>query len=71
MVALPRRTAIELLHLAAGVVVTAAMFRAAAWAYPPADADFRWVGGATLAAVMAMGVRPLRGAWRADHEERQ
>ena len=61
-----RRTLAELLHLAAGLGVTAAVFAAGAWSYPVGRGTVRWVGWATMLVVMAMGIGPLLRARRAD-----
>ena len=60
------RVTVELLHLAAGLVVTTALFAAAIWSYPQARGDFHLVGAATLVAVLVMGIGPVRRARRAD-----
>lgn len=62
-----RRTLIELLHLAAGLGATAAVFAAGAWSYPVGARTVWAVGWVTMGAVLAMSVGPLRNAWLADH----
>ena len=64
-----RRTLVELLHLAAGLGVTAAVFAAGAWSYPVGAATVQAVGWATMLVVFGMGVAPLRRAWRADRAQ--
>ena len=60
-----RRPALdELFHLAFGVVLTTALFRAAAWAYPIGAGTILTVGWGTTAVVVAMAVGPLVRAWR-------
>ena len=61
-----RRTFVELLHLAAGLGVTAAVFGAGAWSYPVGAATVQAVGWGTMLVVFGMSVGPLRQAWRAD-----
>lgn len=65
------RTLAEALHLAAGVVATAAMFAAAAWAYPQGFATIWNVGFVTMAAVAVMSVPEFGKAWTADRGEQQ
>ncbi|WP_174296406.1 hypothetical protein [Sphingomonas bacterium] len=60
------RTLAELLHLAAGLTVTAAVFAAGAWSYPVGRGTVRGVGWGTMLVVLAMGIGPLRRAWRQD-----
>ena len=61
-----RRSLIELFHLVLGVAVTAALFEAAAWAYPIGAGTILGVGWATTAVVLAMALAPLVRAWRAE-----
>ncbi len=65
-----RRTLVELLHLAAGVAITALVFAGAAWAYPQGGETLRWVGLATMVVVVAMSIAPLRLAFAADRGAR-
>lgn len=60
------RVTIELLHLAAGLVVAALFTWAAAWAYPLGAEVIWWCGAGAAAATIAMGVGPLRRAYRID-----
>jgi hypothetical protein len=62
-----RRSLTELFHLGLGVVVTATLFEAAAWAYPIGADTILAVGWVTTAAVPAMAAGPL---WRAIRAER-
>ena len=62
MTPVTRRLLAELLHLLLGLIVTAALFRAFAWAYPVGAETIRAVGWATMAAVLAMGAGPLMRA---------
>ena len=59
-----RATLTELFHLILGVVLTVALFEAAAWAYPIGAGTIMAVGWATMATVLAMAVGPLARAWR-------
>lgn len=61
-----RRTMIELLHIAAGVVGTAICASLSAWALPHAHDTIWQVALVAMLVVLFMGVRPLRAAWRAD-----
>ena len=65
-----RRTMVELLHLAAGLMAAAAIAAAAAWAYPPGRQVIWLCGAAAQAATIAMGIGPLRRARRADRSAR-
>ena len=61
-----RRTLLELLHIAAGVLVTGLFANLAAWSVPNA-ADSIWlVAWVAVAVVIFMGLAPLRAAWDAD-----
>ena len=62
-----RRTLIEVFHIAVGVFATAFLAAGAVWALPHA-ADTIWaVAYGVMVVVVAMGIRPLRDAWRGDH----
>ncbi len=61
-----RRSLTELFHLVVGVVVTVALFEAAAWAYPIGAGTILGVGWVTAAVVLAMAVGPLWRALKAD-----
>jgi hypothetical protein len=60
------RVLLELLHLAAGLVATRAIFVAAAWAYPQGRDSLEPIGWLTMGAVFVMSVPELRKAWIAD-----
>jgi hypothetical protein len=62
-----RRTLIELLHIAAGVIGTALIASLAAWAVPLSRQVIWDVAYVAMLVVIFMGIRPLRVAWRADH----
>jgi len=64
---MPKRTLVEALHVAAGLVATVAVAVLSAWSYPQATDTITWVAVVAFLIVAAMGVRPLRNAWRADH----
>jgi len=60
------RTAIELLSIAAGLIVAALMTWAAAWSYPLGREVIWWCGGCAMVATVLMGIGPLRRARAAD-----
>jgi membrane protein implicated in regulation of membrane protease activity len=60
------RTLVELLHLAAGLVATACITAASAWAYPLGRGVIEAVGWVAAGVVLAMYVDPIRRAWEAD-----
>ena len=64
------RMAIELLHVAAGLVAAVAMAWAAAWAYPLGRETIWWCGAAAMLATVLMGVGPLRRARAIDRRRR-
>jgi heme A synthase len=61
-----RRTLIELLHIAAGVIASAVIAWGAVWSLPHAAGTIWAVMGGVMVVVVFMGIRPLRMAWRAD-----
>ena len=61
-----RRTLTELFFIVAGLAIASAMTWGAMWAYPIARDTIRWCGLAAMAATVAMGIRPLARAIRAD-----
>ena len=65
-----RATLVELLHLVAGLVATAALTSAIAWAYPLGRVVIWWCGAAAMVAMVLMGVGPLRRAAQADRRAR-
>ena len=60
------RTAIELLSIAAGLIVAALMTWAAAWSYPLGREVIWWCGAGAMVATVLMGIGPLRRARAAD-----
>ena len=66
-----KRTIIELLHLAAGLVGTALIASLSAWSVPNQEDTIWTVAFGAMLIVAFMGVRPLRLAWRADMARRQ
>jgi len=67
---MPLRTLVEALHVVAGLAATVAVAAVCAWGYPQATATIWWVAGVAFVIVAAMGVYPLRTAWRADRARR-
>lgn len=65
-----RRTLIELLHIAAGVIGAAVIAYGAVWALPHAASPIWEVTVGMMAVIVLMGLPPLRLAWRADRAER-
>jgi hypothetical protein len=61
-----RRTLIELLHIAAGVIGAAVIANGAVWALPHAEGPIWEVACGMIVVVVLMGVKPLRLALRAD-----
>jgi hypothetical protein len=59
-----RAVAVELIHLAAGLVATQAIFRAAIWSYPQGAGSLEPVSWAVMLAVLAMSVPELVKAAR-------
>jgi hypothetical protein len=66
----PTRTLVELLHIVAGLAATVLIVRLAAWGYPLARETFYLIGWVAGLAVVLMGLRPLRKAWRIDQRQR-
>lgn len=64
-----RAVAVEGLHMLTGLVVTAAIFAAAAWSYPQGARTIWWIGVATMTAVLAMSIAALRRAARGEPSE--
>ena len=60
------RVLIEVLHVAAGLIAAVLIASLAAWSYPLAKQDIWLVTYAAMAAVVAMGVGPVRRAWAED-----
>jgi len=63
-----RRVAIELFHIAAGVVIALLMAYGAAWAVPLARFEIWTVAGLAIVAIIALGIGPLAQAWRGDRD---
>ena len=61
-----RASLTELFHLVLGMVLTAALFEAAAWAYPIGAGTILEIGWIMTVAVFAMAVGPLMRAWREE-----
>jgi hypothetical protein len=51
-----RAVAVELIHLAAGLMLTFAIFRGGMWAYPQGADSLEPVGWVTMLAIVAMSV---------------
>lgn len=65
-----RRTLIELLHLAIGVAGAAVLAYGAVWSLPHASDTIWAVAYGVMAVVLAMSVRPLVAAVKADRDRR-
>ena len=63
---MPRRTLVEILHIAIGLAATAMIVAASAWAYPLARWEIQVTGLACAVVVVLLGIRPVRRAWGAD-----
>jgi hypothetical protein len=57
-----RAVAVELIHLAAGLMATHMVFRAAIWSYPQGADSLEPVSWAVMLAVLAMSVPPVMRA---------
>lgn len=60
------RVLIETLHIAAGLIAAVIIASLADWSYPRARDDIWLVAWVAMAAVVAMGVGPLRRAYAID-----
>ncbi|WP_374146171.1 hypothetical protein [Sphingomonas sp. 28-63-12] len=60
------RFAVELMHVALGIVAALVIAAAAAWAVPLAHREIWLVDYVAIIFIIAMGYRPLREAWAAD-----
>ena len=60
------RVLIEVLHIVVGLLAALLIAALASWAYPLAKHDIWLVTYVAMAAVVAMGVGPLRRAYAAD-----
>ena len=65
-----KHTLIELMFVAAGLVVTFVLTWGAAWAYPLGRETIWWVGAGVAVAVLIVNIRPLRAARAKDRAER-
>ena len=63
-----KRTLIEFLHLASGLIGTAMIAWLAAWASPNVADKIWMVAYGAMLIVAFMAIRPLRLAWRADRQ---
>ncbi|KQM71965.1 hypothetical protein [Sphingomonas sp. Leaf20] len=62
------RTAIEILHILAGLAVAVAITWAAAWSYPLGQDVIWWCGAAAMVVTVIMGIGPLRQARVLDRQ---
>ena len=60
------RVLLEVAHILIGVLAAALIAAAAAWSYPRATDDIWLVAYACMAAVVMMGLGPVRRAWAYD-----
>ena len=60
------RVLIEVLHIVVGLLAALLIAALASWSYPLAKHDIWLVTYVAMAAVVAMGVGPLRRAYAAD-----
>ena len=60
------RVLIEVLHIVAGLIAAVLIATAAAWSYPRATDDIWLVTWVVMAAVLAMGIGPIRKAYEVD-----
>jgi hypothetical protein len=60
------RVLIETLHIVVGLIAAVLVATAAAWSYPRATNDIWLVAYVAMAAVVLMGVGPLRKAYAID-----
>lgn len=65
-----RRTLIELLHIAAGVIGAAVIAYGAVWSLPHAASPIWEVAFGMMVVIVLMGLPSLRLAWRADRARR-
>lgn len=64
-----RQVAIELAHIAGGIVLALVIGWGAAWAVPLARGDIWTVVIVAVAVVLLMGIRPLREAATGAHRD--
>lgn len=60
------RVLIEVVHIAIGLVAAALIAAAGAWSYPRATGDIWLVAYVCMAAVVLMGIGPVRRAYAID-----
>ena len=60
------RVLIEVVHIAIGLIAAALIGAAAAWSYPRATGDIWLVTYVMMAAVVLMGIGPVRRAFAED-----
>jgi len=60
------RVLIELVHIAVGLIAALLIATAAAWSYPRATDDIWLVTYFAMAAVVLMGIGPIRRAYAID-----
>ena len=60
------RVVLEIVHILIGIFAAALIAAAAAWSYPRATDDIWLVAYACMAAVVVMGLGPVRRAWAHD-----
>lgn len=65
-----RRALIELLHIVAGMVMTALFAWLASWAVPLATGDIWATAWFAMLVVAFLGIRPMRLAMAADRADR-
>ncbi|UZK67575.1 hypothetical protein [Sphingomonas sp. M1-B02] len=63
------RVLIEVIHIAVGLAVAMLIAWCAAWSYPLARSDIWLVAYIAMAAVVLMGIGPLRRAYALDREK--
>jgi hypothetical protein len=62
------RVLIEVLHIVAGIFAAILIASLAAWSYPLARSDIWLVAYAAMAALVLMGVGPIRRAYAEDRK---
>ncbi|MFM9829060.1 MAG: hypothetical protein ACKVOB_10030 [Sphingomonas sp.] len=62
-----RHILVELMHIAAGVIVALVMAKGAAWAVPLAAREIWIIAYVSVAFIGGMGLKPLAEAWRRAH----
>lgn len=64
------RVLVEILHVAAGLMMAVLIGWLTAWSYPPGRDDAWLVTYVAMVAIVAMGVGPLRRVWEGDRAAR-